>query len=333
MDDNKRESLADWAGIRPLDAEDLGGHQRSYIQSLSREPIQHSSYKAVLKRVAGLHLRSLEGHLGGGILVTGQSGSGKSFFQESYSKAFLVPEDPTRQLVPVLLAEVPPRPTVASVVAELLGKLGVPPAPKGTTEDKETKRLLHFTKKLGTEIVFLDEINNFHDHAGPKVLSEFTDWLKAFHDKSRLPLVLFGLPRSRSIILKNMQLRRRFVGHVSLSPLKKAPKGSWFEFRSVLRELHSRTPIPAVKYWDQLLARRFYFASAGLMDYLIKIVEGAIEIGHAKRSTVSEDTLARAFSTKVWIGCPDDMNPFTTEKRNLRLLTRHGEPFDDWDNT
>ena len=38
-------------------------------------------------------------------------------------------------------------------------------------------------------------------------------------------------------------------------------EASWREFRAVLQALHHRTPVEAVEVLDQLLARRFFYAS------------------------------------------------------------------------
>lgn len=325
--------LAHLAGLAPGAAEDIVEAESTHFPRLNSSPIPHDAYKAVLKRIAALHFRRLEGHKGGGMLVTGQSGSGKSFLAETYAAKFKPAAEPTRQCVPVLLAEVPSRPTVATVVAELLRGIGAPDAPRGATEWRETDRLLHFIAMLGTEIILLDEVNNFHDHAGQKVLTEFTDWVKYLQKKSHLPIVMFGLPRSTSVILRNMQLRRRFFGRMSLAPFSKGSAASWREFRAVLKTLHYRTPIDAVDYSDQLLARRFFFASSGLMDYLYKVINKALEIAVQKRTAISIATLAEAFATDVWDGCPAEQNPFLIEVEKLRLLTQPGEPFDDWDHS
>lgn len=331
MEFERRVELAHLAGLASGAIEEPAEAQSSYFLRLNSSPIAHSAYEAVRKRVAALHLRRLEGHEGGGMLVTGQSGSGKSFLAETYAAMFPPEEGPTRQCIPVLLAEVPSRPTVATVVAELLRAIGAPDARRGSTEWRETDRLLNFIAELGTQIILLDEVNNFYDHAGEKVLTEFTDWVKYVQKKSHLPVVMFGLPRSTGVLLRNMQLRRRFFGRMSLAPFSTKSKASWLEFRAVLGTLHARTPIDAVDYSEQLLARRFYYASAGLMDYLYKMINKALEIARRDGAAISVATLAEAFATDVWDGCPADRNPFLVPVKQLRLLTQPGEPFDDWD--
>lgn len=331
MDGDRRSQLATLAGLSRSTVEDHADSESRYFPTLPETPIPHRSYQTVLKRVAALHLRHLEGHKGGGMLVTGQSGSGKSFLGETYASMFPRAEGPDGTRVPVLYAEAPPHPTIASMPAVLLNALDAPAARGGSTEQKETDRLVHFLSELGTEMILLDEVNNLHDHAGRVVLSGVTDWIKSLGSRTDVPIVMFGLPRSTSVILRNMQLRRRFFGRMSLAPFSIDSEQSWREFRAVLKTLHRRTPVEAFQYSQQLLARRFFYASSGLMDYLHKIINKAIEVAVRDGGPISEATLAEAFATDVWDGCPDDQNPFLTAPENLRLLTQPGEPFDDWD--
>lgn len=331
MDGDRRSQLATLAGLSRSTVEDHAGSESPYFPTLPPTPIPHRSYQTVLKRVAALHLRHHEGHKGGGMLVTGQSGSGKSFLCKTYAGMFPPEEGPTGTRVPVLYAEAPPHPTIASMPAVFLHALGATAARGGSTEQKETDRLVHFLAELGTEMILLDEVNNLHDHAGRSVLAAVTDWIKSLQSRTDVAVVMFGLPRSTSVVLRNMQLRRRFFGRMSLAPFSMNSAQSWGEFRSVLQVLHHRTPVEAVQYSQQLLARRFFYASSGLMDYLHKIINKAIEVAVRDGGPISEATLAEAFATDVWDGCPDEQNPFLTAPKNLRLLTQPGEPFDDWD--
>ena len=331
MDGDRRSQLAEIAGLGRSATEASDESEVPYFLKLDQTPIKHRSYEAVRRSMAVLHLRHLEGHGGEGLFVTGQSGSGKSFLVKTYAGMFPATDDHTGRRMPVLAAEAPSRPTVATMAAQLLKAIGVPSRRRGSKEWDETDRLLDLIGELGVEIIILDEVNNFHDHAGQSVLSEFTDWVKYLRNRTDLPIVLVGLPRSTSIILRNMQLRRRFSGGVTLAPFTRDCKASWLEFRAVLKTLHRRTPLEAVQYSDQLLARRFYYASAGLIDYLYKIINKAIEIAHPAGATITVDTLAAAFVAGVWKGCPVEINPFLTAPENLRLLLQPKEPFDDWD--
>jgi hypothetical protein len=331
MDGDRRSLLADMAGLCCRGDDDPAQAESPYFLTLDKSPIKHRSYEAVLGSIAALHLRYVEGHGGEGLFVTGQSGSGKSFLVKTYAAMFPATDDCTGRCMPVLVAKAPPRPTVATMGAQLLKAIGVPRARRGSKEWDETDRLLYLINELGVEIIILDEVNNLHDHAGQSVLSEFTDWVKSLLDDTGLPVVLVGLPRSTSIILQNMQLRRRFSGGVTLAPFARDSGASWREFRAVLKTLHRRTPLEAVQYFDQLTARRFYYASAGLFDYLYKIINKAIEIAHPAGASITVDTLAKGFVKGVWKDCPEDINPFLTPPENLRLLTQPGEPFAGWD--
>jgi hypothetical protein len=79
------------------------------------------------------------------------------------------------------------------------------------------------------------------------------------------------------------------------------------------------------------LAQRFYFASHGLFDYIVKIVDDAVSRGGSgPGGQVTQLDFALAFKRVIWFGAPDTLNPFM-ENATLRLLNKALEPFDIWD--
>jgi type II secretory pathway predicted ATPase ExeA len=297
-----------------------------------RTPIVHSSFRRVLESMARLHSRHRHTGVGGGMLVTGQSGSGKSLVRKCYAKHFPPIRTAERDLMPVLQAVTPSKPTVKNLVIELLRQIGDPVYANSGPESAKTTRLLQFLRDHRTEIILIDEFNHFPDHANRAAL-EVTDWLKNLHDACGLPIVLFGLPRSAVIVRQNNQMRRRFARTVSTTPFSADTKPDWLEFLSVLSTLHDRSPVGTVAFHEPDMATRFFFASAGLMDFLVRIVSGAIEKSRASGASITQETLAQAFRDEVWSAAPDDLNPFIAPVNDLRPLTASGEPFEQWDTT
>jgi hypothetical protein len=73
-----------------------------------------------------------------------------------------------------------------------------------------------------------------------------------------------------------------------------------------------------------------YYATQGLIDYVIKILDDAVASSDRKTGQVlGVQQLVTAFKRQVWAECPDWINPFLAEK--LRLLVQPREPFCDWD--
>lgn len=250
--------------------------------------------------------------------------------QKCYEASYR-PEPAELDFMPILRAVIPSKPTVKSVVTELLHAANHPAYAIKESEALKTIRLMALMKEQGTEVVMLDEMNNVHDQANDNVEHELTDWLKNFIDSSGCLVVLCGLPRIDRLLRRNNQLRRRISRKTVMSELCMGPEENWREFREVLRELHTRTPIQAVRFDEQIIARRFYIASAGLMDYLIRIVNAAVQIACKNGGSIDVAVLAEAFVEQVWPDCPAGLNPFLIrDPDELRMLTEAGEPYADW---
>lgn len=79
------------------------------------------------------------------------------------------------------------------------------------------------------------------------------------------------------------------------------------------------------------MARRFYYASCGLIDYVVKVIDDAVSRGGSGAGgAVTQEDLAQAFVRSVWREAPASLNPFV-EGASLRMLKGPGEPFDIWD--
>jgi hypothetical protein len=77
-------------------------------------------------------------------------------------------------------------------------------------------------------------------------------------------------------------------------------------------------------------ARQIYYATHGLVDYVVKILDDAVANSGVKAGqTIGINHLVSAFKRQVWAECPDWINPFLTDR--LRLLVKPREPFCDWD--
>lgn len=145
------------------------------------------------------------------------------------------------------------------------------------------------------------------------------------------PFVLFGLPRAIQVVNINPQLRRRFAAPYYLEPFAFTTEADMREFRAVLKLLQMKLPMGSVSISEANMARRFYFASHGLFDYIVKVIDDAASRGGSgSNGMLTMADYALAFKRVVWSAAPDQLNPFI-ESAKLRLLTQPLEPFDVWD--
>jgi len=292
--------------------------------------VEHPSFKDALKKITQIHQRGLNAKVPGGLLITGQTGSGKTTLIEFYRDHFPQRNEPDRTVTPVLVVTTPESPTVKNLAEAILIALGDPAAASGTAENK-TRRIYKYLKECKVELIIVDEFQHFYDSNKISQAKRVADWLKLVFNIAAIPVVLVGLPRSIMVVRMNPQLKRRFSAPFYLKPFGYETENESKEFRGVLKKIHSEIPLKCPELHEANLARRFFYASCGLIDYVAKIIDRAVFIaGENNRSALTLKDFSIAFQEEVWRDVPKKLNPFN-EKAIFRPLTKLGEPFEIWD--
>lgn len=299
--------------------------------TLRRELIYYPQFSAAIREIAHIHSRWRECQLAGGLLFVGQSGSGKTTVQDAYSQNFPRRQLQHRAVIPVLKVLTPEGPTVKSLAEAILIALGDPAASRGSAPAK-TQRIIHFIRECGVEMLMLDEFHHFFSTRRALEGARVTDWLKNLFNSVNIPVVLFGLPAAITALNSNQQLRRRFSAPHYIAPFGFETADEQLLFRGVLAQLQSRLKVPcAVDFSNAEVARRFYYASSGLIDYVVKVADDAASRLHGQAAAkLTMASLAQSFRTEVWGDVPDELNPFAATGK-LRRLDKPREPFEGWD--
>jgi len=295
--------------------------------SVRSNTIPHPSYSAAIRKIAGLHKKGLERNHGGGLLLTGHSGVGKSMVLNYYKNQFPTEQEPDGLVIPVLFVITPAAPTVKNLAESILEAMGDPYSAKGSSEEK-TRRIYLYLKKCRVELILIDEFQHFFDTIRRSETRTVTDWLKNLLTVAKIPVVLAGLPRSELVIQSNPQLARRFSSRFNIPPFAFAEENLQKQFRGILKTMHSKIPLTCVPLHDANVARRIFIATNGVMDYICKLLDQAFYL--ARRSPKQEitlDTLNHAFLDEIWKDCPGSLNPFSPVSI-LRPLIQTGEPFE-----
>ncbi|MGQ4648873.1 TniB family NTP-binding protein [Lyngbya aestuarii] len=205
------------------------------------------------------------------LFLKGATGAGKTTLIKSYEKDYPRKETPEGTVVPILSVTIPSPATVKSVVSKLLWELGDPAYERGAISN-QTIRLIGLMKDCGVSLVFLDEFQHFIDRDSAKVLKTVSDWLKDLILDTKVPMVLIGLPEAETVFQFNPQLSRRFANRHNLSPFEWSVDAGK-EFRTFLHAVESQLPL--LKPSDlasEEMALRFYYASDGIVAYVMKLV-------------------------------------------------------------
>jgi len=308
-------------------ASEAHGDASNFGFKLVAEPIPHRRYRNAMFRIAELHLRRRKHGVGGGLLIMAPSGAGKSTLGKSYLANFPRESQAQRTYIPVLLVTVPSSPTSRSLASAILEALGYRKYYRGSAPEK-TGKILELFIQCGVEMLILDEAQHLFYPPTVNAFRDLTDWLKNFLEDSRVCVLATGLPAAEMVADSNVQLRRRFSERLRLSPFAFDDEEDFREFRGILRAFESKLPLPVeTPLYEANLARRIHVASYGILDYVVKTLEGAVFAAvTVGREALDLETLAAGFRQRVWRDVPDRLNPFYPESP-LRALDRPGEVF------
>ena len=296
--------------------------------SLSVVSFEHKRFKSMVLKIAERHHHSGAYSVSNGLLITGFSGVGKSTILRHYRSLFPRRVERGVTIIPVLYVETPSSPTVKSLAQAILVEIGDPMAHRGTAAEK-TERIYSYFARCGIEALLLDEFHHFYYTATAQQYRDITDWLKGLMNNLRCTLVLSGLPEAKNVVRSNSQLWRRFSSQIDFSPFAMDDAEDWLEFRGLLQAFGARVPLPFdAPIFEANMARRVYIASGGRLDYVKKLLEGAVAVAvRANLPSIDLAVLAAGFREEIWSDVPTRLNPFHPESP-LRPLNRSGEPFE-----
>lgn len=294
---------------------------------LKSDPIAHRRFREGMFRLAELHHGRSAHKIGGGLLIIGHSGGGKSTLLEHYESQYPRVHEKEITRIPVLRVSVPSSPSAKSLAEAILVALKDPKAHRGTASEK-TERILVWLERCSVELILFDEFQHLFYTTSVIVFRDVTDWLKRLISNANVGIVACGLPEAALVVDSNEQLARRFSARIQLTPFSLDDDEDFLEFRGLLRSFQKLLPIPVeTELHEANLARRMHVASYGLLDYLGKVLEGAVSVAVATRQPqIDLAVLAAGFRNRIWSAVPDRLNPFYPESI-LRPLDRVGEVF------
>lgn len=266
-----------------------------------------------------------------GVFIIGESGSGKTTFLESILARFPSYEDDECTVRPAVMAKVPSAPSIKFIARRILAALGDPLANAARRDNDElTKGIVTLLKKCHTQVLLLDEVNNFLQKKGrhDSVL-DLSNWIKEIADDSGVLIVLSALPIGEALTQSNEQLRRRFSAPLYLELVRKKRKETNLtNFRGVLKEVDKKLPtLRRSNLHQKDLSLRLFYATDGLIGLLMKLLRRAIRIAHDRNSPQLDlAVLEEAFMAEIWTNGEGPLNPFN-QQFIKRRLDQVGEPY------
>jgi Cdc6-like AAA superfamily ATPase len=126
------------------------------------------------------------------LLVVGPTNNGKTAIAEHFLRSH--PQHPSdngeQEVIPVLLVQMPPSPTVGRLYAAVLAGLGMPGAIGSRSPDREVMAM-RLLRQLGCRMLLLDELHNLLAASGARQ-RELLNLLRYLGNELRIPVACFG---------------------------------------------------------------------------------------------------------------------------------------------
>ena len=174
---------------------------------------------------------------------------------------------------PVVVAEIPPAPTMRAAVDGIYGALGYV-AERSLTAEGIVKDLKTKVDLLGVSVMLLDEAHHILQSREQAMVTEF---LKSLLNRLGCNLILAGLDDLKEL-RSSLQLGRRLQPDIVLRPYSFQNTAERLEFMTWLRALDRHAiKLPGKSVLgSQDVARRLYAATGGLVGIVTKYLSHAV---------------------------------------------------------
>lgn len=298
--------------------------------SLRHHFILSPQAERALNRLTEVHEDTRRTGTSKGLVIQGPSGVGKSTLIKEYVRELEATKKKEAGHRFVLVVEIPSSPTKKNLATAMLTAMKDPYA-DSRNHSAETKfaRIILLLGSLGVEVVVLDEAQHLVDYKR-NAAYEAADWIKSLMNETGITFVLVGLKRTEGLLWANEQLRRRFSATVDYNRFM-LTEACWEQFAMLLHGVRELLPVVSISFSEKEMIRRFYLASFGLIDYLIKILDRSVWlVQHRNSEGINLRILSQAFKDEVWSAAPDVRNPFSYAF-DFKPLIGDREPFENFD--
>ncbi|MBK1646130.1 hypothetical protein CKO25_16045 [Thiocapsa imhoffii] len=212
-------------------------------------------------------------------VIVGDSGCGKTTLCDIIQKEYGFQETEFRLgyqfTKPVLITSIKSPVTNRSLARNLLRAMGDETALNGTSHVL-TERLIFQMEQIQTKAIILDESHDLSTlgasgrNGVSKELGAALNWIKALINRTKITVILMGLPRTIDIINSDEQLARRFKSTFHLKPFSPPPDGD-DGLADFVDFLLSHLMTDMAKHFDRFIefngnldyANRLYLATGG----------------------------------------------------------------------
>lgn len=246
--------------------------------------VEHGHLTVVKADFEWLVARDNKASEGGCMLLTGQSGSGKSKFIEEFCSGYprkahaLVDQRGNRSdHAPVICVPVPDA-TMKGLTKTLYQVLSGIEAPNKMDRFGLKEAVKHFTRQMDTRLIIFEETHQVINRKTDNVTLELGDFFKDLLNEGQFCIVIVGTDTAKRIVISNPELERRVLQAHELLPFNWDDLSQRHDFKDLLVTFDDRLE----EIFGQRsglakpeLALRIYKASSGVVGLVAKLLENA----------------------------------------------------------
>ena len=248
-------------------------------RKIERVIVNHSNFVAARDQLLRLADRAHKLKDPGGLLLVGDSGTGKDCLIEEMKVFFPSSNlmDVTRR--PLLVAHTEATPSIGDYLGKLLTQVGYEFAKFGKADNSARREVLvEAMIACRVQLLLINEFQHVIEGDRKKLGHSFADWFKRLYDDTRVPMAFLGTPEALKIEGVNEQFTSRFTGRHYLRPLGITP-----EFFGVLKAFDSAVPdLTPAGLGTSAFAYRIHAATGGVMRPLKRLIKEAVMVAVAR---------------------------------------------------
>jgi type II secretory pathway predicted ATPase ExeA len=257
-------------------------------QTIQIAPVEHSEFFRAMTLMKGCHYAAGDYHEPNSLLITGQTGTGKSTLVAHYLRNAYSQKG-------ILAINMPQNATIKNFINALFEKLGCDSG-KGSSIHHEAVRLVEVIKEKEIGLLIIDEFQQIMDSNDNKINLEVLDLLKQIQIDAKVSIIAVGLPICQLIVKQNPQLARRFSFHFDFTPFRKDEDKKAFKqfLQKVEEQLSCKFSLQISN--DESL-KQLIDATDGLVEKTITLIVAAYQIAvSTEKKEIGLEELADAFS-------------------------------------
>lgn len=150
------------------------------------------------------------------VLLTGDSGSGKTSFIKQFVSHYPVIYDDEVDIRTVIYVEIPSQASIKDLCIVILKAFDDPVDNSKLTKLVLGEKVINFAKLAKTKLLILDEFQHLTEKSTLTKVDNLANWIKNFINVTRIPVLIVGMPESEYVLSENAQLSRRFYTRYKL---------------------------------------------------------------------------------------------------------------------